>query len=132
MDILKQRKKAGGFRPGAGRPKLTITQQRVKQVTATLKKYAKEQGKTLDEIACDMAYGLDVFRDISAMMRLKAIVFLDDRTRVAEGGEADHAFPGPVFYDLENPPKDTGAPVYLPITKPDPAKVVPLDTGDVE
>ena len=57
-------------------------------------------------------------------------VFYDRST--LEGGEADYVPPGPVLYDpAKGQPKDTGAPVYLPITKPDLAKVVPLDTGDV-
>ena len=120
MDILKQRK-AGGARPGAGRPKLTITQRRAGAAAATIKRYAKKYGKTLDDIAGDMSNGVEEFDKIADTVRLKAMEFLDGRARVAEGGETDHAPPGPA--------------VYLPEMRPDEGKVVDIrevNDGDEE
>ncbi len=122
MDILKQRKAgSGGLRPGAGRPKPGINQQIAKATAAAIKRYAKKYGKTLDEIALDMSYAVEEFSSITVAGRQKAMRFLDDRTRVAEGGETDHAPPGPA--------------VYLPEMRPDEGKVVDIrevNDGDEE
>ena len=123
MDVLKQRKAGhGGTRKGAGRPKLTANQARIKAVTAVLKKYAQQQGKTIDEIACEMAYAIEGFEQITDTARLKAMNFLDAQ-RVAGGGADDSvaAFPGPA--------------VYLPEMRPDEGKVVDIrevNDGDEE
>ena len=111
--VIKDRKQgSGGFRPGAGRPKLTRTQAQVDAVAKVLRKYGRRTRRDMYSVAASMAWGLDEFEGIADATRLKAIQFLDGCTKVAEGRDADHTFPGPA--------------VYLPEKRPDPAKVLPL------
>ena len=95
-----------------GRPKLTRTQEREDATAKALRKYARKTERDLYEISADIAWGLEEFEDIPDVTRLKAIVFLDSCTEVAEGSELNHTPPEPG--------------VYLPEKKPDMAKSVDI------
>jgi hypothetical protein len=87
-----------------GRPKETLSQNQVKLMLETAEKYAKETGKTIDDILLMILYAKDtVTRD-----RLAAIKLFKDKTmaNISEGGISDVAL---------------GPTLFLPETQPDPA-----------
>ncbi len=77
---------------------------------AKAKRWAREKGKDVDDILLDIIYGVEA---VNSRDRLAAIKLWKDYTmaRISEGGETD---------------KSLGPQIYLPESRPDPAKVVPI------
>lgn len=103
----------GGARPGAGKPRKTLSQQRIDDLLKLGKRYKKEQGKTPEELLMDIMYGLGDFREASIVQRNKAI---DTYLR--------HTMPTQSEQNV-NVTKAQAPAIYLPEQKPDPAMVVP-------
>ena len=100
---IKKLENRGGKREGAGRPpgKVTLSQSQLQEFQHAARKFAKEHGKTLEEVVLAIAYDKDApRRDQLAAAKLfwdKAII------HATEGGEVDKAL-GPAFYLPEKRP----------------------------
>ena len=99
----------GGARVGSGRKPTTLSAQSIKKLIKTAKIWAKDQGKTVDDVLFGIIYDDAVLPNT----RLLGIKLVKDytMTKLAEGSEAD---------------KILGPAVYLPEERPDPANVVPI------
>jgi len=109
-----KRETRGGKREGAGAKKRLLSMTQVAAALDTAERYAKKEGKNVDEILLDFIYGKVDKQTVKE--QLAAIKIWKDKTMIqlAEGGESDQAL----------------APeVYLPSERPDPAKIVPIKAG---
>ncbi len=87
----------GGKRPGAGRPPgsggrgKTLSQEAVERALEESQRFAERFGKTVEELLCDIAWGVEWAENATLNIRLKAIIQVMDRTapRIQEGGIAD-------------------------------------------
>ena len=98
----------GGKRAGAGRKPETLSGKQVHEMLMTAKKWATEQGKTIDDILMFIIYD----KKTTDNARLAAIKLFKDYTipKIQEGGETDV----------------TGLQIYLP-THVEDGKVIPID-----
>ena len=101
----------GGKRPGAGRkPKYMLTDYQIEQMHKKARKFAREQGKTIDEILLEVIYhtGKNELRE-----KLAAIKLWKEYT-IQKSSERDI-----------NVNINQGPTVGLPPMRPDPAKEIP-------
>jgi len=99
----------GGKRPGAGRPAVFgVSEKELKGLFSALKKKAKEEGKTWQDLFADHLYS-DDWREAAAYHRM-----LTDQIKVSK--QEKHV----------EVKKVEGPAIFLPEERPDPAKVVPL------
>ena len=93
--------KAGGKREGAGRKPETLSGFQVHEMLMTAKKWAKDQGKTIDDILMYIVYD----KKTTDNARLAAIKLFKDYTipKIKEGGEADKTLAPAVFLPGKNP-----------------------------
>ena len=108
---LREEDGRGGTRFGAGRPKEALSTAQVRAMMNVARMFAKEYKKTIDMVLAEFIYD----EDLPKRDRLASIKLWKDCTRIpiSEGGEGD---------------KELGPTIYLPEQKPDPAKVVKLDS----
>ena len=121
----------GGARPGAGRPPKYENSDKVLQALIEAETASVGQGKpSMAECLVKIAKSGDKRAALPAMRLFFDKVLIPTSQHDVEPSQS----PGILFYDPEKgtPPEDTDAAVCLPISQPDPGKVVPLDTGDVE
>ncbi len=116
MSVHRFNENRGGPRPGAGRPKRTLSQAAVEWAWKTRDKYEQRYGKSVEELLLDIAYAVDWAKDVSVHVRLKAIQEIHRLTSppLSEDGEANQR----------------GVIVRLPVRQDDPGKVVRFDTGE--
>lgn len=101
----------GGKRAGSGRKSLLAKwDSNPKDMVKAAQEYAKEQGRSIDDVLLDIIYHAPVVRD-----RLAAIKVFKEFT-IAKVSESK------VEVTKKQAPK-----IYLPERKPDPAKVVPIN-----
>ncbi len=109
----------GGARPNSGPKPSSLSANQVKALLRTVKKYAKEYGKTIDDILLDFAYGVTVMplvdkdgtvldlikKTVSTRDRIASIKIVKDLSapKISEGGEADRTL-GPSIYLPEQKP----------------------------
>jgi hypothetical protein len=105
----------GGSRPGAGRPRIEISDQEVKKLIKAARKKEKETGKGIFDILVSMAYG-DDYR-VTPKDQISAIRLYVDAV-VSKAQQKD------VKVTTTQEPA-----VFLPEQKPDPAKLVPITGG---
>ncbi len=93
--------KAGGKREGAGRKPETLSGSQVHTMLMTAKKWAKEQGKSIDDILMFIVYD----KNTTDNARLAAIKLFKDYTipKIKEGGETDKAIGPAVFLPEKHP-----------------------------
>ena len=91
----------GGKREGAGRKPETLSGRQVKEMLKTAKEWAKEQGKTIDDILMYIIYD----KKTNDNSRLAAIKLFKEYTiaKIQEGGEMDKVL-GPTIYLPEQKP----------------------------
>ncbi len=101
----------GGRREGAGRKPETLSQRQVALMLKTAKKWAAEQGKTVDDILLGIIYKVDA-NDSSI---LAAIKLFKDHTMATmkEGGDTDRIVTPQVFVPEKFPDSDE-APDFEP------------------
>jgi hypothetical protein len=104
-----KRENRGGARPGAGRKKSTLSQNQLNELLKKSRKYARQYGKTVEEVLLDLVYGESGDPDFGDKGRLAAIKLYMDKVYIdiKENGPADKALGGPA--------------IYLPKKRPDPA-----------
>jgi len=91
----------GGKRKGAGRPAETLSGSQVKEMLSTAKRWAVDQGKTIDDILMYIVYD----KKTTDNARLAAIKLFKDYTipKIKEGGETDKAIGPAVFLPDRHP-----------------------------
>lgn len=104
------RREGAGRPPGSGKRGYTLSQEAVERALAESHRFAEKFGKTIEELLCDIAWGVGWAENATVNIRLKAIIQVMDRTapKIHEGGIAD---------SQGNPP------AILPARNPDPGKV---------
>lgn len=115
-----KRENRGGARKGAGRKKTSLGKNQLQELLKKSRKYAREHGKSVEELLLDLVYGFSTDEKFGDKDRLAAIKLYMDRVYIdiKEGGPTDEA--------LGAEPA-----VYLPEMRPDPASAVPAnDQGD--
>ena len=91
----------GGARPNSGPKPFSLSASQVKELLRTVKKFAKEHGKSIDDILVGMVYA----EKITDNNRLAAIKLVKDLSapKISEGGTADTQL-GPSIYLPEQKP----------------------------
>lgn len=91
----------GGRRPGAGAKPQTLSGRQIKNMLKKAKKWAKEQGKDIDDILLYLIYNSTT----SNRDRLASIKLFKDYTmaRLIEGGETDKVLGPSIFLPKEHP-----------------------------
>ena len=85
----------GGARPGSGPKKETLSIRQVREILESVKKRAKQEGKTVTDIFLDIVYDeASATRDRMAAGKL---LWEFTIARLTEGGETDQAL-GPAVY----------------------------------
>ena len=103
----------GGKRPGSGRkPAYMLTDNQIKAMLRAVRKKAKAEGETLDDVLIDIAY-----HDKDTGKRLAAIKLFKEFT-MSKHTEKDI-----------NITDTRGPKVGLPEMKPDPAKLIAIEGG---
>ncbi len=117
---MAQKTGRGGARPGAGRPKKTNTQEQVDQMLAAGKRWAKQEGKSLDDLLLACAYAKDGFTEATIAQRTRAIGLFKQFT-MASVSES--------HIDVT---RHSGPGIYLPEELPEcaPSNVTPIRSHD--
>ena len=105
----------GGARPNSGPKKESLSVAQVREMLETAKKYAKEKGKSIDDVLCEFIFEEKVHDQVvQNNQRIAAIKLFKEYTiaKLNEGGDID---------------KNLSPSTYLPEERPDPAKVVPIN-----
>ncbi len=91
----------GGARPNSGPKPFSLSASQVKALLRTVKKFAKQYGKSIDDVLVEMVYA----EKITDNNRLAAIKLVKDLSapKISEGGEADRTL-GPSIYLPEQKP----------------------------
>ena len=87
----------GGTRPGAGRPKASLTERAVRKMLSAQRKAEKEHGATIDEVLLDIIYS----KKTPPTARLTGIKLWKEHTqaRPTEGKtKVDETITGPTIY----------------------------------
>ena len=94
---MRQKETRGGYRPGAGRKRETLSVTQVREMLAKAEAYAEKYGKTVNDILLEFVYG--TVKGVTKKDQLAAIKLWMDKTHipVTEGGEADEVL-GPGIY----------------------------------
>ena len=116
----------GGIRPGSGRKRQVISQRHINKIIRSLNKLKKELGVEITDVLANMSFGrLPVEKD-------GEIVFLRDKnlspTAMQSAAKAllDYLIVKESHQEMEVT-KPKGPAIRLPPTKPDPAKVIPME-----
>jgi hypothetical protein len=109
--------KRGGKRANTGpKPKEKLTKHQVDAMLSKAEEYAKEYGKTIDEIILDFVYGL--IDKITVRDRLAAIDMFK-KYSMAKRTEKE----------IDVNKRIIGPAIALPPLRTDPAKIIPIDGG---
>ena len=103
----------GGARPGAGRPKQTLTEKAVRKMLRTQRKWETESGKSIDQVLLELVYNQD--GQTPPTVRLGAIKLWKEHTQ-ARPRESDHKVDDAI----------SGRTIYLPELSPD-TNVTPIN-----